>query len=289
MGETLQQGDSVPTALHSLLLALRRLLRPLVNLLLRYQVTYPFVSRLLKEVYVEVALADLSGEVDRPTDSRISLLTGVHRKEVRRLRSEPPDPAQVPEAVGLGSQVSTRWLTSPEYLDEAGHPKPLPRVSSRHDEPSFDRLVASVSKDIRSRSVLDEWLRLGVASVGPDGLVRLRVEGFVPEKGFEEKAFYFGRNLGEHINSAAHNLRGEGPPLFERAVYYKGLSEASVTELEELASRLSTEVLQQVNRKAVACKERDAGGDDQRFRVALGSFFFRGLWGQPGEPTDDED
>ena len=102
MGETLQQGDSVPTALHSLLLALRRLLRPLVNLLLRYQVTYPFVSRLLKEVYVEVALADLSGEIDRPTDSRVSLLTGVHRKEVRRLRSEPPDPAEVPVAVGLG-------------------------------------------------------------------------------------------------------------------------------------------------------------------------------------------
>ena len=289
MGETLQQGDSVPTALHSLLLALRRLLRPLVKLLLRYQVTYPFVSRLLKEVYVEVALADLSGEIDRPTDSRVSLLTGVHRKEVRRLRSEPPDPAEVPVAVGLGSQSSTRWLTSPEHLAASGHPKALPRVSSRGDEPSFDRLVASVSKDIRSRSVLDEWLRLGVAAIGVDGLVRLRVEGFVPEKGFEEKAFYFGRNVGEHLNSAAHNLRGEGPPLFERAIYYEGLSEASAKELEELASKLSTEVLQQVNRKAVSCKELDASREDQRFRVALGSFFFRGLSGQPGEPTEEGD
>lgn len=49
-----------------------------------------------------------------------------------------------------------------------------------------------MSKDIRARSVLDEWLRLGIAHLDDQDRVRLNAEAFVPARGFEEKAFYFG-------------------------------------------------------------------------------------------------
>ena len=56
--------------------AVRLLLRPLVHLLLGRQVTYPLLTRLLKELYVEVASDEFAIEGKRLTDSRINLLTG---------------------------------------------------------------------------------------------------------------------------------------------------------------------------------------------------------------------
>ncbi len=149
---------------------------------------------------------------------------------------------------------------------------------------SFEGLVASVSKDIRARSVLDEWVRLGGAGVDTEDYVQLRVEAFIPEKGFEEKAFYFGRNLREHIASAAHNLRGDDAPLFERGLYYEGLSPESASELESLSSELAMDVLQRVNRRAVALRERDESGLDRSMRISMGAFFYRA----PSEDTGEE-
>ena len=64
------------------------LLRPLVHLLLSKQITFPILTTLLKELYVEVASEEFQIEGKRLTDSRINLLTGIHRKDVRRFREE---------------------------------------------------------------------------------------------------------------------------------------------------------------------------------------------------------
>ena len=70
----------------ALVRALRRLLRPLVRLLLAKQVTYPFLANLLKAVYVEVAEREFAIAGKSQTTSRLSLLTGIHRKDAERLR-----------------------------------------------------------------------------------------------------------------------------------------------------------------------------------------------------------
>ena len=63
-----------------------RLLRPLVRLLIKSGVTFPALCDLLRELYVNVAEYDFALPDKSQTDSRVSLLTGIHRKEVRRLR-----------------------------------------------------------------------------------------------------------------------------------------------------------------------------------------------------------
>ena len=73
------------TPASSLVAALIRLLRPLVKLLLYHGITYPFLADLLKSVYVEVADREFPVEGKKQTDSRVSLLTGVHRKDVKGL------------------------------------------------------------------------------------------------------------------------------------------------------------------------------------------------------------
>ena len=257
----------------ALLRALRHLLRPLVRLLLGQQLTQPDLSALLKSVYLEMGEAELREGGEPPSASRLSLLTGVHRKDIRRLREEPAAGYAPPASISLGARLVARWTGSPRFVDGRGRPRALPR-SSEGREPSFESLVASVSTDIRSRAVLDEWLRLGVVELDARDRVRLCRAAFVPARGFDEMAHYFGRNLHDHIAAAAHNLAAEGDPMLERSVYYDGLTAESVAELAALSEKLGMQALQSVNRRALVLQRRDAkrGGS---LRMNFGTYFYR--------------
>ncbi|MFQ5514085.1 MAG: DUF6502 family protein [Myxococcota bacterium] len=288
MGRASTKSPGPSLAPLALIRALRHLLRPLVRLLLAHRITHPFLSNLLKRVYVEVAEAELAGSSRPPTISQLSLLTGIHRKDVRRLREEPRDEYVPPPSVSLGARLVAQWMGSRPYCDARGRPRPLPRSGGTPREPSLEQLVASVSTDIRPRAVLDEWLRLGVVEIDERERVRLVVEAFVPEKGFEEKAHYFGRNLHDHIAAGTHNLSGGRPPLLERSVYYGGLGEDSVQQLAELAERLGMQALRTVNRRALALQRRDAAKTSTSRRMSFGIYFFHERESDtPREPADD--
>ncbi len=276
MSESGAEVQALGTAPAALVAALRRLLRPLVHLLLSHQVQYPQLAKLLKTLYVEVAADEFRIDGRPPTDSRLTLITGIHRKETRRLRETVPDAECAPPAVTLGAQLVARWLGSAEFRDADGEPLPLPRTSAKVTAPSFEQLVASVSKDIRSRSVLDEWLQLGVVHLDAESRVCLNVDAFVPEKGFDEKAFYFGRNLRDHMAAAAANLKGEDAPLLERAVYYGGLTDDSIRELQTLSNELGMKALRAVNERALELKRRDADRPHASGRMTLGVYFSQG-------------
>ncbi len=270
-----------PGARPAVLAALRQLLRPLVRFLLDQQVSFPMLSRLLKEIYVDVADQELPLAGRTQTITRLSLLTGVHRKDVKRLRDATAPEAAFAAAAPLGALIAVRWTGDEAYLDADGRPLALPRHTAG-DQPSFEGLVASVSTDIRPRTVLDEWLRLGVARLDAEDRVHLQVEAFVPETGFDEKAYFFGRNTRDHLAAAGHNLRGELPALPDRAVYYGGISEASAEELRVLAEEAGMEALQRVNRRARSLKKRDPSASSAGQRMTMGFYFYRG-------PDDDDE
>src|SRR5262249_10605606 len=156
--------------------------------------------------YVDVASAEFPVEGRAQSDSRITLLTGVHRKDVKRLRTgHQKTLGAAPRAASLGSQLIARWTTLPGYLDSTASPLPLPRAGP---PPSFESLVRSVNTDIRPRVVLDEWLRLGIAHIDAEDRVCLNVEAFIPPEGSDEMAYYFGRNIHDHLAAAVHNVLG---------------------------------------------------------------------------------
>ena len=263
----------VPTASPALVRAVQHLLRPLVRLLLAHQLTFRFISELLKTVYVEMANKEFAIQGKRQTTSRLSLLTGIHRKDVKRLL-EADFPGYVPPpTVSLGARLVARWISASEFLDKEGHARPLRRLSDSPDAPSFEQLVASVSKDIRARSVLDEWSRLGVVEVDEDGWIRLIVDAFVPVKGFEEKAHYFGRNLHDHIEVGVNNLQSQAAPTLERSVHYRELSEASIEELSDLGEELGMQTLRALNRRAQELQNLDVRKTGPRFRMNFGMYF----------------
>ena len=262
--------------------ALRRVLRPLVRLMLARGVTYPYLSDLLKALFVEVADKDFRIAAKPPTDSRVSLVSGVHRKEVNRLRQEMASEVEiVPSVVSLGAQLMAVWVGTPRYLDENSQPLALARFASEGGDLSFEALVASVNSDIRSRVVLDEWLRLGLVRFDAQRRVYLNVQAFVPAEGFEEKAFYFGHNLHDHAAAAAHNLMGAGTPFFERSVHYDALSASAVDTLAAQSSQLGMKALLELNKSAIALEKADATSTVPRQRMTFGIYFYA----EPAAPS----
>ena len=236
-----------------LLSALARLLRPLVRLQIRAGVTFPLFADLLRSLYVEVARDDLLTDPRSRTDSRISLMTGIHRKELRRQRS--PEAEAEPPVVTRNSQILALWLGAPGYTDVAGQPLPLPRGGPA---PSFDSLVATVTRDVRPRAVLDEFLAQGTITLDGDGTVRLKAEAFLPREGSEAQLFYFARNLHDHAAAAAGNVAAAGtPPFLDRSVHYDRLGIEAADALEGLAREAAQRLLVDINRQALAIAEQD--------------------------------
>jgi hypothetical protein len=264
----------------ALLRPVRRFLRPLVRLLIQGGVTYPVLADLLRSLYVEVAVSDLLKDPRAQTDSRISLLTGVHRKEIRRWRSETHKPEAVPPVITRTSQIIGRWLRADEYLDSEGRPRPLPRLPRSEGGPSFESLVQSVTSDVRPRAVLDDWLNHGIVTLDTTDCVVLNTAAFVPRPGSAEQLFYFGRNLHDHLSAAAANVTSLGPaPFVERAAHYDNLTPETMARLEALGREAAQRLLTEFHRQALDLldandRELARAPETPRCRFNLGVYLF---------------
>jgi len=273
---------------------LRRMLRPLVRLLVAQQIQYPLVSRLLKALYIEVATEDFALAKKRVTVSRLSLLSGIHRREVKRIQEDAvPEEIGTPRAITLGAQIVARWTGEEPFIDAEGRPRPLLRQSDDPDEATFQTLVNSVSVDIHPRSVLDEWVRIGVASLSEANEVVLNADAFVPSKGFEEKAHFIGRNLRDHLAAAAGHLEAETSPFLERSVFYGSLPPADVEALREFALEVGQDALLRVNERARALKaaaaERGEEEGPEHRRITFGVYEFDAPVQDEGGGESDEE
>ncbi|MEO0401964.1 MAG: DUF6502 family protein [Pseudomonadota bacterium] len=276
MAEQEQTGRS-----DAFLRVLRGLLRPLVRTMIARGLTAPVIYSLLKRVFVEVAEESFRLD-DRPlTDSRIALLTGVHRKDIRMIRAqEDGSTTQARRKSALLATVIGQWMSHPDFVDANGAPAPLSRAAD--EGTSFETLVRSVSKDVRPRTVLDELHRAALVEISSDGMLFLRAEAVVGTATASDKEVFFGANVGDHLAAATENLLSDSPPFFERAVFYNQMTPEAVDEIETAARAGAQSVLEELNRQSSALHRRDAdvAGPRQRFR--LGLYFYR-------EDTDSGD
>jgi len=279
-----QRSDRPPLEAAKLQAPLVRMLRPLVRLLIRSGLTFPTLVDLLRELYVNVAEYDFTLPDKVQTDSRVSLLTGIHRKEVARLRGAGAPVSVVPAALSRTSKIIAHWLASPEYTDRQGRPRPLWRGGKDKGEPSFETLVASVTRDVHPRAVLDEWIDRNLVTTDAQGRIVLVEAGFIPTADTEQQLYYFGRNLHDHVAACVANVLSNQPPFLERAVHYDGLSEELAKSLEQQSRTRAMSLLQEMNKTAHNACETDKGGN---WRWNLGVYVFREeVAEEPEDPSD---
>lgn len=256
--------------------AFRRILRPLVRVMLARGIQYPAIAEMLKSLFVEIADREFKLDSKRQTDSRVSLLTGVHRKDVKRLRHGATYAADEQEsATSLTAQLIAAWNANPEYVDAEGVPRPLARFAQDGGRQSFETLVKNISTDIHPRAVLDDWLQRGIAEITAGNQVHLKADASISAEDDKEKVFYFSHDLHDHAAASAHNVMGKVPPMLERCVHYDGLDEESVASLRDVATRYGMRALRAVNSQAAhaAPALADAPATHSK-RITFGVYFY---------------
>lgn len=270
-----------PSAEHATL-ALRELptlLAPVARWLLRNGVAYGTFADAMKQVFVDAARAELARGGATPTLSALSVLSGVHRKDVRALEERPRTPGQVsePRGVPLASQVFTRWLADRRFRGRDGKPRPLPRSGAA---PSFEALAREISQDVHPRTVLDELLRLGLVRLDGELLIPVSTS-FVPSRTLDELSALFAANAADHLAAAVHNLTVDAPRYLEQSVFADGLSTDSVERLHELARAAWAQAFAAMVAEAQRAVDADAAvAPAAQQRMRFGVYFY-------GEPVDE--
>lgn len=276
----------------TLFLAILKLLRPLIRILLRNGVPFGSFAEAARWVYVDVALKEFGIEGRKASDSRAAVVTGLTRKEVRRLKNI-AEPCQVEMAANYNraARVVSGWVRGRTYTDAAGSPLDLPIEGE--DEATFSGLVKKHGGDVPVRAVLDELSRVGTVSLAGDGKVRLLERAYVPHTGEEEKTAILGTDVADLINTIDINLkRAGGAPRFQRKVAYDNVPGEAVAPFRKMSAERAQRLLEQLDRY-LAEHDRDTHPGLQgtgRCRVGLGIYYFEeDLEPAPGEGKQEGD
>jgi hypothetical protein len=262
-------STKVPTQ-NAIFNALERAIKPIIRLMLAKGITYVQLTEWLKHIFIETALEQFETAESKLNDSRLSVLTGVHRKDIKRLKSIMTDHKinEEPASVNLGSQIVSIWLSNPQYM-ENGRPKALPRYKTQAGDNSFEALAELVTKDVRARAIIDELERLGAVSINQDDQVILVEDAFIPTKGEVEKTYYFGLGVGDHANASVSNLLNIHPPFFDRVVHYTGLSNEAIQAIEQTSREQGNALLLSINKEAEELAHQKQSGPTKRFTLGV--------------------
>jgi hypothetical protein len=202
--------------------AILRLLRPLVRILLSRGVSYGTFADLTKWIYVDVARKEFGIKGRKQSTSRVSVVTGLSRKEVMRVRQLPrPDDRESIEKYNRAARVIAAWLRESDFQDAEGEPASLPIAGPGV---TFSELVKRFSGDVPVRAILDELIRVGAVERLEDGRICLLTRAYIPESSDADKLHILGTDAGHLISTIGHNLKPDSiGPLFQRKVAYDNL------------------------------------------------------------------
>ena len=261
--------DSAPTAEKQLLLeAVDNLLTPLAQLCVGKGITIQMIEERLRQAFVQAAREVLADQPSARLTSRISATTGLTRREVMRLESQPMrerEPYRSPI-----TELFMRWLADPALRSASGRPLPLPRHGVA---PSFEALAKSVTRDVHSRTLLEELSRLRLAKydVATD-TVHMLQEAFVPRGDWARMVGYLGDNVGDHLRAATANVLGNGNEELEQAIFADELSAKSLAQARTMMMQQWRNMLQEMTPRLeeLMAADRLAGRvQDQCLRIGL--------------------
>lgn len=224
---------------------LRKLLKPLVRIMLRYGYSYREFNHLAKEVFIDVCYDDFTIEGRKMTASRVAVLTGLDRKEIVKLinnRDQLVETGNQP--VNRAARVIGGWLQDKDYQTKKGKPKAIP---VKGDGISFQSLVGKYGGDITAGPILDELLRINAVDYDADNNLTLLAEGYLPLSDELEKLKIIGVSAKDLLTTIDYNLNAPRHPRFQREVVYLNLSQNSINEFKIVSHDKCQKLLLELN------------------------------------------
>ena len=255
--------------------ALRLLFRPIARIMLRSGVNWQELAEICKATYVEVATEDF-GIRGRPTNiSRVAILTGLTRREVRRLRNLLEE--ENPEAfnrMNYATRVLSGWYQDEQFLRSDGKPAPLAVAGSGQ---SFEALCDRYSGDVAASTMLKELKHVGAVTESPDGKVIVQRRDYSPRLMDPERMLSSGSVLEDIGYTVAYNLnRSESDPgRFDRRATNIRMPASAAPAFRKFLEDRGQAFLEEVDDWLTKHEIKD-GDDDSGIRLGLGAYWIEG-------------
>lgn len=153
----------------------RRVLRPLVRILVRHGISAGELKSIIDAAYAHAAAEYLEQQGERVTYSRLAVITGINRSALPEILNAPQVDDFRPRSttqLHRAARVLTGWHEDRAFQTRAGKPAVLPVHGERH---SFQQLVHWYSGGMYYQTILSELERLGaVKRVGDDSVRAVR-------------------------------------------------------------------------------------------------------------------
>ena len=251
-------------------------LRPLVRQMMLHGVTFGRLERRLRELFVRVAEDEYAGPDVSPTDTRISGLTGINRKEVKRIRTaDPAAPAPSTFDRSVVTALVGRWRRDRRALDGRGRPIPIPYQARRGV--SFVELARKTTADLRPKGLLDVLVNAGAAELDEEGRVRLLRDAWVPRRGAPEMFAMLAEDPAQLLDTMLGNvLDPDAPVLLQQKVQYENIGEDGLERLRETLRREGERCLDRAE-TVLQKADRDvnpAAPEGARHVAGIGVYYF---------------
>jgi hypothetical protein len=253
--------------------ALGRLLEPIVLLLLKSGVTWREFADLAKVKFVQVATNEF-GIRGRPTNaSRVAILTGIDRRDVRKLRTVSSEqPVFTPGFMSKPTQVLDGWFHDPDFRGPSGDPREL-QVSEGDD--SFAALVRRYVPGIPHVAMIKELRAVGAIEELPDGRLRALKRNYIPRELTDNQIRLWGSVLQDVGTTLEHNLmRKEAEqPRFERRALSLSVDPRGRREFEAFLAIEGQAFLERVDEWLASHQIDNAGSaPTEGIRVGVGVY-----------------
>ncbi|MDH3673497.1 MAG: DUF6502 family protein [Gammaproteobacteria bacterium] len=268
---------ALPAQAHRRILAaaLHKLLRPLVRVLLRGGIPYGLFADIAKQVYIDIADEEFKIPGRKQTVSRVSIITGLSRKEISRVKElADADAAEVADRYNRAARVISGWVRDNRFRDDQGEPVAL---DLEGQGATFTQLVKDFSGDVPPRAILDELINVGAVESQDDGRIRLVSRAYVPRDSKADKLGILGTDVAQLIATIDHNVhQTEAEPRFQRKVSYDNLPEEALEELRQMSGAAAQALLEKIDRW-LQTHDRDSNPNVRgtgRKRSGLGIYYF---------------
>jgi hypothetical protein len=189
----------------ALVLMCRRVLHPLVRILVRFGVSAGEFKAIVDSVYAHAGSEYLVEQGERMTYSKLAVITGINRAFLPAILANPQDEFRPRSDTQLhrAARVLNGWYDDRLFQTSLGDPAVLPVDGDRH---SFRQLVELYSGGVYYQTMLSELERVGAIRLISGERVRAVRRTPVTGGANIESVLTTGETAGDLLNTLEHNL-----------------------------------------------------------------------------------
>ena len=247
-----------------------RILKPFIRVLLRNGIAYGTFADIARKVYVDSGFDEARRRGQKQTVSNVSILTGINRKEVKRLK----------EALVFDTDASLRkfnrivrviagWQHDEEFLDRDHEPKDLLLEGKKG---SFTSLVKRYSGDMPVVAMLNALIDSGNIKVIDNGNIQLINSNYLPSSDSDEKLNILGIDTAEFIATIDHNINHPEDAWFQRKA---SNTQVKINALPKIKQRINKKAQQLLEDIDADFSENESDSEDDSCAVSIGIYFTR--------------